>query len=220
MIKKLLLIGKDILIFIGFWIVSILISGILIYNKITDYNLINLVAYLICFSLLLLFYFKDFKRFISDFKTNYKKYLPKYLIIGILSIILMNIMTFFIESFIGKLPENENAIRETLKGSNFIIMFLNIGIMTPICEETIFRLNFRNLFKNKYAFSIITGLLFGLIHLINSNSLIEIFYAIPYAFIGIVLSYIYSDSDNLINSIIIHMVNNIGTLILLLVVGL
>jgi membrane protease YdiL (CAAX protease family) len=218
MVKKLALIGKDLLIFFGFWFISILISVFFIYIKVTDYNLINLIAYLICFTLLLLFYAKDFKAFLKDFKLNYKKYLPKYLLIGILSIILMNIMTTFIESFAGKLPENESAVRQTLAGSNIIFIFLNIGIMTPLCEETIFRLNFRNLFKNKYIFSLFTGLLFGGANLINSTSLIEAVYVIPYVFIGFMLSFIYSDSNNLINSIIIHMINNIGTLLLLFLV--
>ena len=220
MTKKLLLIGKDILVFVSFWYMSFIISSFLSYKGITDYNLISLIAYAIIFALLLILYSNNFKEYLKDFKTSYKQNLLKYLLIGILSIILMNIMSSFIASFVNKLPENESAVRQTLGGSNIIIAFLNIGFMVPLCEETIFRLNFKNLFKNKIIFSIFTGLLFGAAHLLSSNSLIDILYAIPYVFMGFMLSYIYADSNNLLYSIIVHMLNNIGTLLLLLMVGL
>ena len=214
--SKLKLITKDILILIGFWLLGTFVVNLLINLK--DYNLVNLIAYIVCFGFLLFFYRNNFKDFLKDFKKNYKQYLIKYIPIGVVGILFMNASASIISSFVGGLPTNENAVRNTIVGSNTIIVFLNTGIVVPICEETIFRLNFRNIFKNKILFSLFTGLLFGGIHLLSAGSLIELLYIIPYGIMGFILSYIYYDSNNLINSIIVHMINNIGTLILLLVV--
>ncbi len=226
MMKIIKLIVKDVLIFIGFWVFIILFSALItriplfsIYYD--DYNLINLFVYLGVFGLLLIFYLNDFKTFFKKF--DLKKFLSHYLWIGILGIILMNISSSIIMMFINQLVTNESAVRSTISGSNIVVVFLNLGLVVPVCEETIFRLNFKNLFKNKVLFAICTGLLFGSMHLIGSisaNNLIELVYIIPYFIMGFVLSYIYYDSDNILNSILVHMLNNIGTIIILLVVGL
>ena len=218
MIKKLLLFIKDIIIFIGFWGLAIIISIILSFY-IHEYNMVNLIAYSLLLILLFIIYYKDFLFFINDFKQNYKKYIPKYLMIGFFGILLMNVSSILISNVVGNLPENEEAVRSTLGGAKIIILILNLGLVTPICEEVIFRLNFKNLFKNKYVFSIITGLLFSSMHMFGSQNFIEILYIIPYFIMGFILSYIYYDSNNLFNSIMVHMFNNILTLLLLLEAG-
>ena len=128
----------------------------------------------------------------------------------------MNISSSILYILVQKLPNNEEIVRSTLDGTMFIIL-LNIGLVTPLCEEIIFRLNFKNLFKNKFIFSIVTGLIFALMHLVVSSSLIELIFIIPYFIMGFTLGYIYSDSNNLMNSILVHMINNVGTVLLLMV---
>ena len=219
MLEKFKKIVIDIALFVGFFIVSLIIISLLVINGIKDYHLANLITYFLVFFLFFLIYRKKFITYINDFKVNYKKYFPKYLWIGIMGILLMNMSSTLIGLLVGNLSVNESTVRSTFAGTNIVILLLNVGIMTPICEETVFRLIFKNIFNNKYVFAIITGILFALMHMLETTSLVEWLYLIPYFIMGYTLSYIYYDSDNLINSIIVHSFNNIVTVLLLLMVG-
>ena len=215
--KKIKIIIIDILIFIGFFVILTL-SSILINKYISkDIITIETISYFIILLYFLLLYHQDFKSFFTDLKKNYKKYFPKYIIYGLISIFIMNILASIIASIIGNLPTNELKVRSTLVNKSFFILIINIGILIPFCEEILFRHVFKNIFNNKYLYAISMGLLFGSAHLLSSTSAIEYLYIIPYGFMGFVLSYIYYDSDNLLNSIIVHMLNNLLTLLLMVV---
>ena len=94
------------------------------------------------------------------------------------------------------------------KSSNHIIMYLCIGIATPIVEELLFRclLYFRLLEHKERSFSIIcVSFLFALCH--------ESIIAAIYAFIlSIILLMIWELSENLVLCIIAHIIANVVTI--------
>ena len=113
---------------------------------------------------------------------------------------------------IGSLPTNEELNREAIR-NNVFHSALQMCIFAPFQEELLFRQNFRNLFKNKIAFSIFTGIIFGAMHLIAATSLIELPYILTYSIMGIGLGYMYFDSDNIYTSMCLHSFNNTFALI-------
>ena len=87
----------------------------------------------------------------------------------------------------------------------------------PFYEEVLFRLNFKNLFKNKIVFSIFTGLIFGSMHLISAKSLIEIPFILSYSIAGFALGYVFYDTNNIFTSMFFHFFNNFLSLILTII---
>ena len=129
----------------------------------------------------------------------------------ILSIITGFSINLFVGSVLDMLPipqamndEYDTAFDAIYKTPAWLII-LGIGIIGPICEEIIFRGGVMNALRregNAPVAIILSGLVFGLVHLIP----IQVMYA---AFIGIVLGIIFHTTKSLIPTIIIHIVNNI-----------
>ena len=67
---------------------------------------------------------------------------------GINGILIMNALSTTIGLMVGGVSNNESLVRSTFEGTNIVVLFLNIGIFAPVCEEIAFRLTFKNLFKN------------------------------------------------------------------------
>lgn len=119
--------------------------------------------------------------------------------------------TYIINKYID-IPINELNIEQNIK-EYFILSILNISILTPIIEEITFRYSF-NTIKNKYLYIIITTIIFSICHINNTN---EILYLIPYSLMGIMFSYSYIKTNNILSSILCHIVYNIINLIILFI---
>lgn len=131
------------------------------------------------------------------------------IIIFIIFTTLTLLSTYIINKFIS-IPLNEELIREEfIKYPIFSI--ISSCLITPIIEEILFRYNFKDI-KNKYLYMIVTTLIFSLLHL---SSLNEILYFIPYSFMGIMFSYSYIKTNNLLSPIICHILYNILNVIIL-----
>lgn len=143
----------------------------------------------------------------NDFKKNYKKYISdniKYWLIGLFLMIVSNLLINLIS---GGMPTNEEINRDillTLPISSIISMV----ITAPIIEELITRKTFKDVFKNEYVFIIVSGLIFGSLHLLVSESLIEMLYVIPYSALGCAFAKIYYNTDNLWSNIFFHSLHN------------
>lgn len=219
MIDKLKIIGKDILTFFIYYLLSAFCLSLIVNSNIKDHFLIELIALIIPTLYLIIKFKKEYLSSLKDFKKNYKKYLKKHLHIGLIGIILMNIFSLIITKFIGSTSSNELIMRSYLKDSNILYALIVSGILVPFGEETIFRLNFRNITENKLLFIFITGLFFALSHMLSTTSLIEFLFIIPYLTMGLILGYIFRDNNNIFNSILIHCLNNIATIIVYLIIG-
>ena len=130
----------------------------------------------------------------------------KYWLIGLVVMMISNI---FIGLFLTQATAtNEQGVQELIKSSS-IISIITIGIIAPIIEEITFRKAFRDIFKNDLAFILLSGLIFGGLHVILSiSSPWDLFYIIPYSSLGIAFGKIYQQSDNIYTSIIMHIFHN------------
>ena len=77
------------------------------------------------------------------------------------------------------------------------------------------------IFNNKYLYIILSGVIFGLFHIIGSfESAYDFLFLVPYSIPGLIFAYILYDSKNIFNTIWLHFVHNgismLASIILLL----
>ena len=102
---------------------------------------------------------------------------------------------------------NEKTVQGLIPASP-ILMFIAAGLFAPILEEITFRKTFQTIFKKKWAFAIISFLVFGYIHVMNSNNPLELLYIIPYGSLGLVFALTDYETDTVFTSIMMHMIHN------------
>lgn len=158
---------------------------------------------------------KDFKIF---FNKNFFQYLKTSLKYWGIGLSLMLVSNFFISLVTnGKLAENEEAIRSLIKVSPFL-MGIDIIILAPLIEELVFRKSPRNIVENKYIYSIISGLIFGGLHVVTSlESAVDLLYFIPYCSLGITFGLLYCKTNNIFSTITIHAFHNALAFILYII---
>lgn len=172
---------------------------------------------LIYFIIVLLVYRKEL---IIDLKNFNIKILLKYIPIYIIGIVLMGISSYIVSS-ITNIPtaENETLVREYIKLFPVYMTFSTV-IYAPFVEEITFRKTFKNIINDKILFIIVSGIIFGLIHIgISDNTTNDLLMIIPYIIMGIDFSYIYCKSDNIFTTITIHSIHNLILLIIQFIGG-
>ena len=73
----------------------------------------------------------------------------------------------------------------------------------------IFRKSIKNIVKNKYAFVIISGLLFGLLHISDYTDIKEYIMSVSYIVMGLDFAYIYHKTNNIFTTMSIHSFHNL-----------
>ncbi len=176
-----------------------------LFDKIIYLMVTELIYLLILFFIYRKEYIKDFK----DYIKNFKNYMPKYMEYWALAFSLMLISNFFIVTlFPNSVATNQEAINNTLVKAPFY-MIVSAVLFAPFLEETIFRFSFRKIFKNDLVFIILSGLVFGGLHVIGSfNSLIDLIYIIPYSIPGFVFAYTLVKSKNIFIPMSLHFFHN------------
>lgn len=217
--KKLFL---NLFVFLFYFMYMIIPSLVLYIFKLRIYNILYKNIYLIIMgTIYILFitflYRKELKKDIKE--LNIKK-IVAYIPIYIFGLILMVLSNYVVSKITGNtLSQNEINVRETIKIMPLYMCFSSV-IMAPFIEEITFRKTFRNIISNGYLFIIVSGFIFGLIHISNvGNTLEEFLMIIPYILMGISLSYIYYKSDNIFTTIIIHSIHNLILLLIQLIGG-
>lgn len=217
--KKLFL---NLFVFLFYFMYMIIPSLVLYIFKLRIYNILYKNIYLIIMgTIYILFitflYRKELKKDIKE--LNIKK-IVAYIPIYIFGLILMALSNYVVSNITGNtLSQNEINVRETIKIMPLYMCFSSV-IMAPFIEEITFRKTFRNIISNGYLFIIVSGFIFGLIHISNvGNTLEEFLMIIPYILMGISLSYIYYKSDNIFTTIIIHSIHNLILLLIQLIGG-
>lgn len=172
------------------------------------YDFIMIIIYILVFNKEIINNFKDFIK-------NFKFYFTKYFIYWFLLLSLMILSNKIIQViYPNSIALNEESIRQSLVLLPFYTLISGI-LIAPIMEEIVFRFSIKKIFKNKFLFIFISGLVFGLMHLIgNVNNFYDLLYIFPYSIPGFILAYVYYDSDNICVSIMIHLIHN--TVLLLL----
>lgn len=120
-----------------------------------------------------------------------------------LGLVLNFIVSFIVESLPASITTSQyDQLTSLILTDNVFITFLTSAILAPVIEELIFRFGICGIYKDEREKAIlVSAFMFGLAHfnLIQST----------YAFIlGIVLAYVYTKSQNLLTSTLMHITIN------------
>jgi len=170
--------------------------------------LISLIISFIFPIILIILYRKDLIKDAKKLKKNYKEYIDKiinYYTIGVIGMVILNsILQYGLKLGISG---NEENIRNLLVEAP-IYMFISACILAPFQEEMLFRKVIKDFCKNKYIYIIISGFIFGLLHVIGTASGLEYLYLLPYGFLGSMFALLYVKTDNIWCPILIHFFHN------------
>ncbi len=153
--------------------------------------------------------FKDyFKKSLADLKKNHFNYFKKYLKYYILGLVIMMTCNSLIMVLGGTTSDNETLVRNQFTMYP-IYTFICAVFLAPILEESIFRVSFRKIFSNNILFIIMSGLVFGGLHLIGMlNSPLILLYLGAYSALGIIFAYMLAKTDNVFVSMMFHFMHN------------
>ena len=172
------------------------------------------IIYLLCYEaiiigIIILINLKKLKNDLKDLKANHQNHFKGCLKYWLIALFIMYISNLFISLIQAGLPNNEEIIRSQFQISP-IYIFVSAVIFAPILEELIFRQSFRNILNNKWLFIIISGLVFGGMHVFNSDNLtmIDLLYIIPYSTPGMAFAYMLYKTNNIFVSMGFHMLHN------------
>lgn len=208
-----------------FYIVPLVINSLLLYTFLGNVEtvsaetsgILSLVSS-ICLAMILIYiYRKDLKEEFKIFKKDFFKNMDngiKYWIIGLIIMLGSNLL---ISILIPKaVTGNENRVREILYATP-LISLISTGIVGPFIEEITFRKTFRDMVPNNTLFVLISGFIFGSLHVVPSlETPFDWFFLIPYCSLGFCFGLIYSKTKTIFTSITMHMIHNMGTILLLL----
>ena len=171
-------------------------------------NLAYLFTYLSLAIFFIIFY-KD--RIINDAKNLKKDLSLKNILIPISLFILCFIVNAILIQLLKVEANNEIIVEKTLLSSP-LLTIPYMCIFAPIVEEMTYRLPYK---KNKLSIFIST-LVFALLHIVYKTP-IDLIFIIPYFILSSGLSYAYFKNENILMSIIMHIINNSINIMLLFI---
>lgn len=180
-----------------------------------DVAYLNALVELILLFIVYLLYHRSLKKDLNSFKLNYKDYMNKicvYFAVFLGLKIGFALVSGILSALLG-VPisgsENQNII-DSITNNAPVMMLISTNILAPFVEEGIFRLGLRSVIKEKYLFIAISGLVFGFMHIFPTELplYVALIQSIVYVAMGICLAYMYTETDNIWITIIIHALNN------------
>ena len=170
------------------------------------------LAYLFTYLLLAIFFIIFYKdKIINDAKNLKKDLTLKNILIPISLFILCFIVNMALIQLLKVEANNEIIVEKTLLTSP-LLTIPYMCIFAPIVEEITFRLPYK---KNKLSIFIST-LVFALLHIVYKTP-IDLIFIIPYFILSSGLSYAYFKNENILMSIIMHIINNSINIMLLFI---
>lgn len=144
----------------------------------------------------------------KDLKKNHWNYFSsnfKFYLLGVFLMISSNALIQFLG---GDMAGNESSIRDQFATAP-IYTFISGVFLAPLLEESVFRLGFRNIFKNNFIFIMLSGLVFGGLHLLGGVTLQFLpLYLISYCSFGFVFAYMLTKTNNIFVSSGFHFMHN------------
>ncbi|MEG2351252.1 MAG: CPBP family intramembrane glutamic endopeptidase, partial [Bacilli bacterium] len=164
---------------------------------------------LIYIIILVMLFIKDIKFGLKDLKNNFSIRALLSVKCWVIGCLIMTISSLLISILIKQnLSTNEELVRKQITLAPFYMLFA-CSIVAPIIEEMVFRKSLSGLIKCKWLFILVSGLGFGLLHVISSYSNpLEFLYIIPYGSMGCAFAYLLTKTNNITLPIIIHMIHN------------
>lgn len=171
--------------------------------------ILSIIIEILTLAVILLIFNKRIKENYVDLKKNHKKYFSKYFkfyLIGLAVMYISNAILIF--GLNGGLAGNEESIRSILL-VHPIYVYISAVLIAPSVEELVFRGAIKNIIPNSILYILCSGLIFGVMHLVgNITSIIDLLYIIPYSSLGIAFAYIYSKTDNIFVTMMLHTMHN------------
>lgn len=208
-----------IFIFIGYLLLSAYsdeILQILGFNKLSiPLKLTVSIIYELFILLTIIFiYLRIIAKNFKDFIKNIKKYINKYLKYWFLNIGLMTISNIIIINITNISNSTNQEYVTKLLGKYPLYTIIVTIFLAPITEELLFRLNIRKILKKDILFIIISGLIFGALHLTVATNIKELLFIIPYSIPGFIFAYTYTKSNNIFVPIFLHTLHNTVMIVL------
>lgn len=160
-------------------------------------------------SLIFLFIYKD--KLKNDLKNIRNDLNTKNIIIIVLFLVLSFISNIILVNMLNQEASNQEIAVSMLKSFS-LLGIPAICLFAPFVEEIIYRLPY----KKNWLSIIISTIVFTFAH-ISNFSLIQMFFLIPYLFLSISFSFAYFKNENIILSTTTHILNNLISVVLLLV---
>lgn len=166
-------------------------------------NITLIIIYILIYQKTLV---KDFKNFTKNLITNLETSL-KYWLIGFIIMIVSNLVITFILN--KGIAGNEQDVRNYIDAFPLFMLF-NTVIYAPLTEELTFRKSIKDAISNKLLYIIISGLVFGMLHIASYiTTPIDLVYLIPYGALGISFAMLYYKTDNIFSTISMHAMHNL-----------
>lgn len=213
------------------WILLLLLWGSLVplfilellrinYKTLSDTSkiMLSFLTDLLFILLLIKCYYKtlkeDFKNFFNRDIFSNLKIAFRYWGIGMIVMVFSNMIISLIKN--GKLAENEELVRNLI--SVFpVYMGFQLIVYAPLTEELIFRKSIRDITEHKWLYVFLSGFIFGSLHVLSSlESLIDFLYLIPYCSLGFAFALLYTKTNNIFSSMVVHAFHNGLALVILL----
>lgn len=191
-------------------IAFIICLGILLFgSKIITKFWMLIVFYVVILSLMIGVFYKQLIHDFKIFKSYFKEYFVLILKTWGKALVLIMITTIIIQIITHTTQANNQIALQNLFNSNPVFIAILAMFYAPIAEELMFRGVFRKFIKNEKIFVIVSGVVFGLMHVIDdSKTLAEFSYVFVYSILGIYLAGIYAKTNNLCTNIFMHFMQN------------
>ena len=222
--KKILFknIGFAILIFLLFnysWIFQLI--PVLAFNldveNISDKTSVMLTSFSsLCLAISLFFIYRkciidEFKKFKNKFWDNFDIGV-KCWFFGLLAMIIFN--TLIVKVFSGGGAANEEAVQSMISTLPWL-MLINAGFLAPFNEEFVFRKSIKSVFTNRWFYAGVSGLLFGLAHVLGQTTVwTDWLYILPYGSLGFAFAISYDKTDSIFTPILFHTIHNVVLIII------
>ena len=188
-------------------------------ENITDKEYLNylVISNILLMGIFIYIYRKDLIKDLSYFKKNFEYNFFnsfKYWLIGFVIMFISNLIITFILKL--NIAGNETEVRNFIN-INPILMILIACIISPVTEELTFRKSIKDACNNKWIYIIVSGFVFGLLHVISYiNASIDLVYLVPYTALGISFALLYYKTNNIYSTISMHAMHNTLSIIIYL----
>jgi hypothetical protein len=176
--------------------------------------LASVMAYLIMTPIFIIKERKYLKECIKDFKYS-KDQIINIVLYSALFIVLANFLNQTLQFITHTTPTNNDILISQVFENKILI--LQIILLAPILEELIFRAPYQGIIKHKLLVYIFYSVAFASVHLLNVDSFINYIYFFPYFLLALGIGFSFYKTNNILLSIIVHIINNLLEIMLLFI---
>lgn len=164
----------------------------------------------ILFVLFLLFLYRDtLKSVFRDFWDNKKQYIKTiFATYGLALVCYLAINALIVGLLKVQMPNN--VLQQRLLDAAPIYLAISMLICTPVIEEVAFRKSFGVLIENKWAYIVLSGLLYGVFYIcLSYTEPAQLLFILSCGVFGGFLAHSYYKTQNVLVPIAIHVIHNI-----------